>query len=221
MLKLALFDLDNTLLAGDSDHAWGQFLASINAVDAKEQTEAQDKFYQQYQNGSLDIHEFLAFQFTPLKDNGIQKLEDWREQYIESHIKPMITQARLDLVKHHNDLEHELIIITATNSFITRPIADLFGIEHLIATEPEQNAHGFTGKLSGTPCFQEGKIKKLNQFLSDHYSPDSNIADYESWFYSDSHNDLPLLKEVTRPVAVTPDSSLREYATQQQWKIID
>ena len=221
MQKLALFDLDNTLLTGDSDHAWGLFLASINAVDAKKQTKAQDKFYQQYQQGNLDIFEFLEFQFTPLKENDLKNLEKWREQYIESHIKPMITQTRLDLVKLHQDLEHELIIITATNSFITRPIADLFGIEHLIATEPEKNTHGFTGKLSGTPCFQEGKIEKLNQFLSEHYSPNSSIADYESWFYSDSHNDLPLLKEVTRPVAVTPDNSLREYATQQKWKIID
>ncbi len=221
MQKLALFDLDNTLLIGDSDHAWGLFLSSINAVDAKQQTAAQDKFYEQYKRGNLDIYEFLDFQFTPLKENNMQQLESWREQYIESHIKPMITQERLDLVKHHQNLEHELIIITATNSFITRPIADLFGIEHLIATEPEQNIHGFTGKLSGTPCFQDGKIKKLNQFLSEHYIPNSSVADYESWFYSDSHNDLPLLKEVTRPVAVTPDVSLREYAMQQKWKIID
>lgn len=221
MQKFALFDLDNTLLIGDSDHAWGLFLASVNAVDAKQQTAAQDRFYQQYQQGTLDIHEFLDFQFTPLKENDMQQLESWRDQYIESHIKPMITQERLDLVKHHQNLEHELIIITATNSFVTRPIADLFGIEHLIATEPEQNIHGFTGKLDGIPCFQAGKIEKLNHFLSTNYSPNSNIADYESWFYSDSHNDLPLLKEVTRPVAVTPDESLRKYAIQQQWKIID
>ncbi len=221
MQKLALFDLDNTLLTGDSDHAWGLFLASINAVNVKEQTEAQDKFYQQYQQGKLDIHEFLAFQFTPLKENTIETLEEWREQYVEHYIQPMITQARLDLVKLHQDLEHEVIIITASNSFITRPIADIFGIEHLIASEPEQNNKGFTGKLFGTPCFQEGKIEKLNHFLSENFSSNSNIKDYESWFYSDSHNDLPLLKKVTRPVAVTPDQSLREYAQQQQWKIID
>jgi len=221
MPTLALFDLDNTLLIGDSDHAWGLFLAEIGAVDAAKQTQAQDHFYEQYKTGNLDIYEFLAFQFTPLKENSIEQLTAWRSQYIESHIKPMITQERLDLVKHHQDQGHKTIIITATNSFITQPIANLFNIKHLIATEPEQNLHGFTGKLDGTPCFQAGKIEKLNTFLQEQFSQEQQIENYEAWFYSDSHNDLPLLEAVTHPVVVTPDDRLRQHAVEQQWQIID
>lgn len=221
MQTLALFDLDNTLLIGDSDHTWGLFLSEIGAVDAKAQTIAQDRFYEQYKSGELNIHEFLSFQFTPLKDNSIEQLESWRSQYIESHIKPMVTQERLDLVKYHQGLGHETIIITATNSFITKPIADLFNIPYLIATEPEKNLHGFTGKVSGIACFQAGKIEKLNNFLSENFSKNTSISDYESWFYSDSHNDLPLLLEATHPVVVTPDEKLRLYANSQHWPIID
>jgi len=141
MKKLALFDLDNTLISGDSDHLWGIYLAKIGVVDHEEHTAAQDKFYQQYVDGVLDIYEFLEFQFTPLKENSMEQLNTWREEYIETQIKP-----------------HDTLIITATNSFITRPIADMFDIQTLIATEPEHNIDGFTGKLSGEPCFQAGKI---------------------------------------------------------------
>jgi phosphoserine phosphatase len=146
-MNLALFDLDNTLLNGDSDHIWGVFLAEIGVVDANSQVKAQDKFYQQYIDGTLDIHEFLEFQFKPLKENSLKQLERWRDEYIESHIKPLISQERIDLVKRHQDKGDETIVITATNSFITRPIVDLFNIQHLIATEPEKDLHGFTGKL--------------------------------------------------------------------------
>ncbi len=219
MSQLALFDLDNTLLTGDSDHAWGAFLAEIGAVDAQKQIKAQDYFYAQYQAGTLNIHEFLDFQFTPLKNNSLKQLKTWREQYLKSHIKPMITQERLDLVKQHQLQGHETIIITATNSFVTRPIADLFGIKHLIATEPEQNIHGFTGKLSGIPCFQSGKIEKLNAFLTEEFSG-ITLENSETWFYSDSHNDLPLLEVVTHAIAVTPDEKLTAYANKQNWEII-
>ena len=219
MTQLALFDLDNTLLIGDSDHAWGNFLAKIGAVDAQKQIKAQDHFYAQYQAGTLDIHEFLEFQFTPLKNNSLEQLTTWRKQYIESHIKPLITQERLDLVEYHRQQGHETIIITATNSFVTRPIADLFGIEHLIATEPEQNIHGFTGKLSGIPCFQSGKIEKLNIFLSKKFS-DITLENSETWFYSDSYNDLPLLEAATHAIAVTPDKKLAEHAKKLNWEII-
>lgn len=219
MIKLALFDLDNTLLLGDSDHTWGTFLAEIGAVNAKEQMKAQDYFYAQYQAGTLDIHEFLEFQFTSLKNNSIEQLNAWREQYIESHIKPIISQKRLDLVQQHKQQGHETIIITATNSFVTRPIATLFGIEHLIATEPEQNIHGFTGKLHGIPCFQSGKIEKLNDFLSENFSG-TTLDNAETWFYSDSHNDLPLLEAATHAIAVTPDEKLSRHANKHNWKII-
>lgn len=221
MTELALFDLDNTLINGDSDHAWGIFLAEVGAVDAQQQIKAQDHFYQQYQSGTLDIHEFLAYQFTPLKNNSLEQLVSWRKQYIESYIKPMITQDRLDLVQQHQQQGHTSIIITATNSFITRPIADLFGIKHLIATEPEQNIHGFTGKLDGLPCFQAGKITKLNAFLAENFSEKITLEDTNSWFYSDSHNDLPLLQTVNHAIAVTPDQKLREYAKKHHWEIID
>ena len=219
MSQLALFDLDNTLLTGDSDHTWGVFLAEIGAVDAQKQITAQNHFYAQYQAGTLDIHEFLEFQFTLLKNNSLEQLTAWREQYIESHIKPLIIQERLDLVKHHQQQGHETIIITATNSFITRPIADLFDIKHLIATEPEQNIHGFTGKLSGIPCFQSGKIEKLNAFLSENFS-ETTLENSETWFYSDSHNDLPLLEAATHAIAVTPDEKLTAHANKHNWDII-
>ena len=219
MLKLALFDLDNTLLLGDSDHTWGTFLAEIGAVNANEQMKAQDYFYAQYQAGTLDIHEFLEFQFTSLKNNSMEQLNAWREQYIESHIKPMISQKRIDLVQQHKQQGHETIIITATNSFVTRPIATLFGIEHLIATEPERNIHGFTGKLDGIPCFQSGKIEKLTDFLSENFSG-TTLDNAETWFYSDSHNDLPLLEAATHAIAVTPDEKLSKHANKHNWEII-
>lgn len=221
MPQLALFDLDNTLLRGDSDHAWGLFLADIGAVDAAQQVKEQNRFYAQYQEGTLDIYEFLAYQFIPLKNNSLEQLNAWRETYIDNYIKPMITQERLDLVHKHQELNHETIIITATNSFVTKPIADLFGIQHLIATEPEQNIHGFTGKLSGIPCFQAGKIDKLNAFLKSYFSDKTTLKHSESWFYSDSHNDLPLLQAATHPIAVTPDEKLRLHAVEKNWQIID
>jgi len=216
MKKLALFDLDNTLISGDSDHLWGLFLAEKGIVDQEEHTLAQDKFYQQYVEGILDIHEFLEFQFTPLKENSMEDLLSLRDEYIDSQIKPIVEQSKIDLVKHHQDLGHTTIIITATNSFITRPIADLFGIKTLIATEPEQDDSGFTGKLDGIPCFQSGKIEKLNQFLGE-----QTLSDFESWFYSDSHNDLPLLMESNHPIAVNSDEKLRSHAIENSWKIID
>jgi len=221
MKTLALFDLDNTLLTGDSDHAWGNFLAEIGAVDSEKQIQMQDYFYQQYLNGELDIYEFTDFQFTPLKENTLEQLTEWRSQYIESYILPLVTQARLDLVKDHQNKGHETIIITATNSFITQPIAEIFNINNLIATEPEQNLHGFTGKLYGTPCFQEGKIKRLNDFIRDKHSNDLSMNDFETWFYSDSINDLPLMKAVNHPIAVTPDDKLRIFSIENKWKIIE
>jgi len=221
MKTLALFDLDNTLLIGDSDHAWGKFLAEVGAVDAKTQLEKQDYFYQQYVAGELDIYEFTEFQFTALKENSLDQLKIWREEYVETHILPLVTQARIDLVDWHQQQQHETIIITATNSFITEPIAKIFNIEHLIATEPEQNIHGFTGKLTGTPCFQAGKISRLNDYINNQLSNGLSIKDFDTWFYSDSINDLPLLEIANHPIAVTPDDKLRQFSIEQNWKIID
>ena len=214
-MALALFDLDNTLISGDSDHTWGLYLAEIGVVDKKQHETAQDRFYQQYIDGTLDINEFLEFQFTPLKENSLDQLFAWREDFIENKIKPLIHDDKRTLVQKHRDAGDTLVIITATNSFITSPIADLFGIETLIATEPEQNLHGFTGKVSGTPCFQKGKITKLNQWLAD-----SEETMQDSWFYSDSYNDLPLLLEVNHPVCVSPDAKLSAHAKANNWPII-
>jgi len=214
-MALALFDLDNTLISGDSDHTWGLYLAEIGIVDKKQHQTAQDRFYAEYVNGTLDINEFLEFQLTPLKENSLDDLFAWRKDFIEDKIKPLIHDDKIALVEKHRNQDDKLVIITATNSFITSPIADLFGIETLIATEPEQNIHGFTGKVSGTPCFQAGKITKLNQWLTNQEDTLQN-----SWFYSDSYNDLPLLLEVDNPVCVSPDSRLSEHAKAHNWPII-
>lgn len=213
-MALALFDLDKTLIEGDSDHAWGIFLTEIGVVDAAEHAKAQDKFYADYLNCVLDINEFLAFQLAPLKNNTMTDLLAWRDDFIQQKILPIMHDSKVELVEKHRTQGDELVIITATNSFITRPIADLFNIDTLIATEPEQNIHGFTGKVDGTPCFQSGKITKLNEWMSN-----TQHSLQGSWFYSDSYNDLPLLKEVDHPVCVSPDDQLTEHAQQHNWPI--
>lgn len=215
-MSLALFDLDNTLINGDSDHAWGLYLAEIGVVDAEEHAQAQDQFYADYLAGKLDINVFLEFQLRPLKEHPLDQLNAWREEFIQQKIHPMIEDKRVSLVEKHRQQNDDIVIITATNSFITRPIADIFGIDTLIATEPEQNIHGFTGKVDGVPCFQTGKITKLNEWLAD-----QDLSLENSWFYSDSNNDLPLLQHVTNPVCVTPDDTLRAHAESQGWPIID
>jgi len=196
-VALALFDLDNTLLNGDSDHSWGIYLAEIGAVDPQLQKDKQDYFYQQYLAGELDIQEFCEFQFKVLTENSVEQLNAWHRDYM--------TNA--------ND---DIIIITATNDFITAPIAKRLGVEALIATTAEFIDGHYTGKVSGTPCFQEGKITRLNEWLNANNVPFEN-----SYFYSDSINDLPLLQKVDTPIAVTPDDKLREYAKTHHWEIID
>jgi len=215
-VALALFDLDNTLLNGDSDYSWGLFLAEIGAVDAEQQNKKQDEFYQQYLNGTLDILEFLRFQFLPLKQNNLQQLYKWREEYIETIIKPMIASGKPELIEKHRDNNDKLVIITATNDFITSPIADLFGVDTLIATNAEFVDGQYTGNVENTPCFQEGKVTRLKQWLEQ-----NEYSIKGSWFYSDSINDLPLLNLVDNPVAVTPDDRLRAHAQEFHWPIID
>ena len=214
-MALALFDLDNTLLNGDSDHAWGIFLTEIGVVDAQEHQQAQDKYYQQYVDGILDIQEFLEFQLTPLKENSIDDLMNWRTQFIKQKASAMIDEPKRELIEKHRQQGDDLIIITATNDFITKPIADALGIDTLIATTAEKTEQGFTGKVAGTPCFQAGKITRLEQWMQAH-----NKDLKGSWFYSDSHNDLPLLKSVDFPVAVKPDEKLLAYAEEHNWQII-
>ncbi|MDX8378469.1 MAG: HAD family hydrolase [Gallionella sp.] len=218
-MNLALFDLDNTLLVGDSDFEWAQFLIRIGALD-RELFEAKNfDFYEQYKSGTLDIHEFLDFQLKPLSCHSRKTLDEWHQQFMRESVIPMFTQSGRDLVKHHLDAGDVCVIITATNSFVTAPIAREFGVEHLIATEPEHNAGEFTGRVVDVPCFREGKITRLNRWLS---ARGWTLDSFEnSTFYSDSQNDLPLLCQVKHPVAANPDDILREHALQQGWDIID
>ena len=218
-MALALFDLDNTLLAGDSDHAWNQFLAEVGAVHPACHAETNDRFYQEYVAGTLDIHEFCRFAFSPLAEHPRAQLEAWRERFIDTLIRPMVAPGAARLLAGHRNAGDELVIITATNQFVTQPIADLLGVDHLIATLAEENEQGeFTGELTGVPCFQEGKIERLRQHLADHPDPEGTIA--SASFYSDSRNDIPLLEEVGSPVAVDPDSTLEQHARDRGWPVI-
>jgi HAD superfamily hydrolase (TIGR01490 family) len=218
-MRLALFDLDNTLLTGDSDFEWSQFLIRIGVLDA-ELFEAQNlKFYEQYKAGTLDIHAFLNFQLKPLSRHPRSTLDTWHQQFMRESVMPMVTQSSRELVARHLAAGDVCVIITATNSFVTAPIAREFGIEHLIATEPEQQDGEFTGRVEGVPSFKEGKITRLNQWLTTRGWTLDSFED--STFYSDSLNDLPLLKIVRHPVAANPDDTLRVHAELQAWPIIN
>jgi HAD superfamily hydrolase (TIGR01490 family) len=215
-MRLALFDLDNTLLAGDSDFEWAQFLIDKGVVD-REVYEARNlQFYEHYKAGTLDIHEFLDFQLKPLSRHSRKQLDEWHREFLRSRILPMITQKARDLVaSHYHDAR---AVVTATNSFVTGPIVREFGIEHLIATEPERNGEEFTGRVSGVPCFQQGKVTRVEAWLAEH---GMNWASFDqTWFYTDSLNDLPLMGKVTHPVAVDPDETLKEAALECGWTII-
>lgn len=212
---LALFDLDNTLIGGDSDYLWGCFLAEQGIVDGAHYERENQRFYDQYRAGKLDIHEFLRFQLKPLAEHDMPTLRQWRSAYIEEKVRPILLPLAHSLLDEHRARGDIVVIITATNSFITRPIADLYGVEYLLATEPEIIDDRYTGNVRGVPCFQHGKVEKLGDWL------EANNADLEdSWFYSDSHNDLPLLNQVARPVAVDPDDILHQHAVAHDWRIM-
>ena len=217
-MNLVLFDLDNTLLAGDSDYEWGQFLIAKGAVDGPYYEASNKAFYEDYKAGRLDIYAFLAFALHPLATHPRAQLDAWLVEYMETRIKPMITQAARDLVNKRLDDADLVAIITATNRFVTAPIAREFGIPHLIATEPEEIDGRFTGEVAGIPCFREGKVTRLQRFLQAHGCPLDQMAN--SWFYSDSHNDLPLLEKVLHPVAVDPDAVLHAHALAKNWPVI-
>ena len=213
-MALALFDLDNTLLADDSDYLWGVFLSDQGLVDKELYEQANLRFYEQYKQGTLDIHEFLNFALTPLAENDFQQLQALHKEFMASLISPVMTETGKARIQQHREQGDYIVIITATNSFVTGPIADAFGVDHLIATEPEIVDGQYTGKVAGTPCFQHGKITKLKEWLAE---TGKNLEG--SYFYSDSHNDLPLLEQVAHPVAVDPDEQLRAIAEQKGWKI--
>ena len=214
-MKLAIFDLDNTLIAGDSDCLWGEYLSERGYVDSNAYTAAHEQFYQDYLEGSLDIRAFLEFQLKVLGEHQRKDLEAWREEYLREKIKPIILAKAEQLVEQHRQQGHELLIITATNRFLTEPIAKEFGVNHLIACEPEIINDEYTGQFTGTPSYAEGKVMRFNEWLSQ-----NNHTVDESWFYSDSHNDIPLLRMVDHAIAVDPDDSLREEAEKSGWEII-
>jgi len=217
-LNLALFDLDNTILAGDSDYNWSRFLIQEGYLDGEVHAEKNEKFYADYKAGTLDIYAFVEFQFRPLARNPRSVLNQLLKKYVEEVIKPMITKKAYALVRKHHEEGDLLIVITATNSFITKPIAALFGIENLIGTDPEEKEGEFTGKVSGVPSFKEGKVTRLEAWLK---NKNLSLVDFKkSYFYSDSHNDLPLMQKVTHPIAVDADDILTEYAKSKGWPLI-
>jgi len=214
-MALALFDLDNTLLAGDSDYLWGVFLVEKGLVDATLYEEANERFYQQYADGELDIHEFLNFSLNPLSSIPTKTLNNLHTEFMNQHIRPLMTHIGQDRINQHKQAGDTTIIITATNSFVTAPIAKAFGVEHLIATEPEVIDGKYTGKVAGIPSFQHGKISRLNDWMIQ-----NNASLMNSTFYSDSHNDLPLLEIVDLPIAVDPDDTLRDVAEERNWEVM-
>ena len=214
-MSLAIFDLDNTLLADDSDYLWGRFLVELGVVDADWYESENQRFYDAYNAGNLDIFEFLAFSLKPLAEHDMATLQTWHAQFMHDMIKPLILPRAQALVDEHRDKGDTLLIITATNRFVTEPIAAAFGIDNLLATDPEMIDGRYTGKVAGTPCFQEGKVTRLQDWLQNtHYTLDG------SYFYSDSRNDLPLLKMVSHPITVDADEALTAHATQAGWQQI-
>ena len=214
-MALTIFDLDNTLLHGDSDYEWGQFLVDKKLVDKKEYEEANKLFFEDYKNGTLDIIKYSAFSFKPLSIRTREELNQLHKEFMQNIIIPMIAPHSRELIQDHKNQGDTLLIITATNSFVTRPIATELGIDNLLATEPLVIDGQYTTKVDGTPCFQEGKITRLNQWLKT-----NNESMKDSTFYSDSINDISLLELVDNPIAVDPDKKLHETAKQKGWKII-
>jgi len=218
-MKLALFDLDHTLLPIDSDHSWGEFTIDLGWTDPKTFRERNDAFYAQYQAGTLDIHEYVRFATEVACVRGPVEAARAHNRYMDEVIRPRILPEALALVHSHQRAGDMVMIVTATNEFVTRPIAQAFGVSELIAVELERNAHGWiTGDIKGTPSFREGKVTRVEQWLA---ARGLVWADVEMTFYSDSMNDLPLLEKAQHPVATNPDARLRQWATQRGWRILD
>ena len=215
-MRLALFDLDNTLLAGDSDFEWAQYLIERGVLDRELYEARNQHFYDQYKAGTLDIHEFLDFQLKPLARHPRAQLDAWHRDYMASKVIPMVAPGAAALLEKHRD--DVRVIVTATNSFVTAPIAAHLGVPHLIATEPERRDGEFTGRPHGVPSFKEGKVTRLEEWLAAQGKSWAEVT--ESWFYSDSLNDLPLLARVRHPVAVDPDATLRAHAERLGWPVI-
>lgn len=217
-MKLTLFDLDNTLLAGDSDYEWGQFLIDRGVLSRAEYEAQNARFFEQYKAGTLDIHQYLGFALGPLAAHAPEDLARWHEAFMRERIHPMMLPRARELVARHVGAGELCAIVTATNSFVTAPIARELGVPDLVATEPERVAGRFTGRVAGTPCFREGKLARVDEWLA---GLGRRFEDFEdSRFYSDSHNDLPLLARVRHPVAVDPDPALAAEAVRRGWPVI-
>lgn len=217
-MRLALFDLDHTLLPLDSDYEWGAFLERIGAVDAHAHRLENDRFYREYLASTMDIGEFLRFQLAPLADNPPERLAEWQARFMEEVIAPALLAPARDLVASHLDRGDLCAIVTATNDFVTAPIARALGVENLIATRAEQVDGRYTGSWVGTPTYREGKVSRTDEWLRE---LGHDLADFErSWFYSDSANDIPLLSRVSDPVATNPDERLAAHARTHGWSVI-
>lgn len=214
-VSLAIFDLDNTLLSIDSDHAWGEFLLEQGAVDPVAYREANERFMADYNAGTLDMAAFLEMALKPLADNSPEQLAAWHQQFMASKIEPHILPKAEELLARHRTKGDTLLIITATNRFITGPIAERLGVDDLIAVEPEMIDGRYTGRVDGVPSYREGKVTRLQAWLEA-----QDLTMDGAWFYSDSHNDLPLLEKVEHPVAVDPDDTLRQVAEERNWRIM-
>lgn len=214
-MRLAIFDLDNTLLAGDSDHLWGEYLIEHGLVDAAQYRAGNDRFYADYEAGRLDIHAFAAFSFEPLVRLPRERLLALRERFVADRIAPLVAPAAPALLAAHRDAGELLVLTTATNRFVTEPIAELLGVDALIATDPEQRDGRYTGRIAGIPNFRDGKVRRLEAFLAERgIEADHTVA------YSDSRNDLPLLQAADEAVAVDPDPVLAEQAQARGWRIL-
>lgn len=216
-MKLALFDLDNTLINGDSDYSWAQYLIERGVLDRHEYEKKNDWYYHHYKQGTLDIHDYLVFQLRPIAGRPREEIDAWHRDFMQKKIRPIVHPKTPALLAAHRGALRA--IVTATNRFITAPIATELGVEHLIACEVEEAPDGrLTGRAVGTPSFREGKITRIEQWLA---GLGHRLADFEeSWFYSDSLNDLPLLEKVTNPVAVDPDPTLERQARDRGWPIL-
>ena len=214
-MRLAIFDLDNTLLAGDSDYSWGEFLVAKKLVDAETYARENDRFYQQYKAATLDIQEYLKFSLAPLTRYSLDELAVLHDEFMRDFIEPMVLTKGLALLQEHRSKGDYLLIITATNSFVTHPIAKRLKVDDILASDAEVINNRYTGKGTGTPCFQGGKVIRLQEWLKE-----KNLNLDDAYFYSDSVNDLPLLEQVPNPVAVDPDDRLEKVAQERGWKIM-
>jgi len=215
---IALFDLDYTLLGGDATYEWIHFLIRRGVLDRATFAGELERFYDEYAAGTLDIREFLHFDFRPLAGHARAQLEQWREQYLAEVVAPMILPKSVELVASHEARGHVTMIITAANSFVSAPIARMFGVSHLLASEPESRNGEFTGEIEGIPCFHEGKVIRLEAWLASRGQALTDFA--ESYFYGDSQSDVPLMEKVTHPVVVAPDDALAELARRRNWPVI-